>query len=56
MVCHYRFLREQVNQTVILTLELCKRWSFKHPYNDFFRTMENIAGEDLSWFWRLVSI
>jgi hypothetical protein len=26
---------------------------FKHPTpDDFFRTMENVAGEDLSWFWR----
>ncbi|SFE52285.1 hypothetical protein SAMN05518672_10785 [Chitinophaga sp. CF118] len=30
-----------------------KRWAFKHPTPwDFFRTMENVAGEDLSWFWR----
>lgn len=30
-----------------------KRWAFKHPApDDFFRTMENVAGEDLSWFWR----
>jgi len=30
-----------------------KRWAFKHPMPaDFFRTMENIAGEDLDWFWR----
>ncbi|MBW4361483.1 M1 family metallopeptidase [Flavobacterium taihuense] len=29
------------------------RWAFKHPApDDFFRTMENVAGEDLSWFWR----
>ena len=29
------------------------RWAFKHPTPyDFFRTMENAAGEDLSWFWR----
>lgn len=29
------------------------RWAFKHPTpNDFFRTMENVAGENLSWFWR----
>lgn len=29
------------------------RWAFKHPTpDDFFRTMENVAGEDLSWFWR----
>jgi hypothetical protein len=30
-----------------------KRWAFKHPTPwDFFRTMENVSGEDLSWFWR----
>ncbi|MES2748036.1 MAG: M1 family metallopeptidase [Bacteroidota bacterium] len=30
-----------------------ERWAFKHPMpDDFFRTMENVAGEDLSWFWR----
>ena len=29
------------------------RWAYKHPTpDDFFRTMENAAGEDLSWFWR----
>ena len=29
------------------------RWAFKHPQpDDFFRTMENVAGEDLNWFWR----
>lgn len=29
------------------------RWAFKHPTpNDFFHTMENAGGEDLSWFWR----
>ncbi len=29
------------------------RWAFKHPNPyDFFRTMENVGGEDLSWFWR----
>jgi aminopeptidase N len=29
------------------------RWAYKHPTpNDFFRTMENVAGENLSWFWR----
>lgn len=28
-------------------------WAFKHPTpDDFFRTMENAGGEDLSWFWR----
>ncbi|MGY4383853.1 hypothetical protein ACVWYN_000872 [Pedobacter sp. UYP24] len=33
--------------------EYIKQWSFKHPTPfDFFRSMENGAGEDLSWFWR----
>jgi hypothetical protein len=33
--------------------EYCRRWAFKHPYPaDFFRTMENMAGMDLGWFWR----
>lgn len=28
-------------------------WAFKHPSpNDFFRSMENGAGEDLGWFWK----
>ncbi|MFP5041966.1 M1 family metallopeptidase [Parasediminibacterium sp. JCM 36343] len=30
-----------------------KRWAFKHPTPwDFFHTMENVSGEDLSWFFR----
>ncbi len=30
-----------------------KRWAFKHPSPwDFFHTMDNAAGEDLSWFWK----
>ena len=29
------------------------RWAYKHPTpDDFFRTMENVAGENLNWFWR----
>ncbi len=28
-------------------------WAYKHPSpDDFFRTMNNEAGEDLSWFWK----
>lgn len=28
-------------------------WAYKHPQpNDFFNHMENVAGEDLSWFWK----
>jgi len=30
-----------------------KRWAYKHPTpDDFFRTIENVAGESLQWFWR----
>lgn len=30
-----------------------QRWAFKHPTPyDFFHTMENVSGENLSWFWR----
>jgi len=30
-----------------------ERWAYKHPApDDFFRTIENVSGEDLSWFWR----
>jgi len=30
-----------------------QRWAFKHPTPfDFFRTIENAAGEDLGWFWK----
>ncbi|HET8838222.1 MAG TPA: M1 family metallopeptidase [Flavobacteriaceae bacterium] len=28
-------------------------WAYKHPQpTDFFNHMENVAGEELSWFWR----
>jgi Peptidase family M1 domain len=33
--------------------EYVKRWAFKHPTPmDFFKTMEDAAGEDLGWFWK----
>ncbi len=33
--------------------EYISNWAYKHPTPwDFFRTMENAAGEDLGWFWR----
>ena len=33
--------------------EYIRRWAYKHPTPwDFFRTMENVSGEDLGWFWR----
>jgi hypothetical protein len=33
--------------------EYANRWAFKHPKPaDFFRTMEDVSGVDLDWFWR----
>ena len=33
--------------------EYTRRWAFKHPQPaDFFRTIEDVSGRDLSWFWR----
>ena len=33
--------------------EYSNRWAFKHPQPaDFFRSMEEGAGENLNWFWR----
>lgn len=33
--------------------EYVNRWAFKHPTPlDFFRTIEDAAGEDLGWFWK----
>ncbi len=30
-----------------------ERWAYKHPQPaDFFRTIEDVTGEDLDWFWR----
>jgi aminopeptidase N len=30
-----------------------QHWAYKHPSpEDFFRTMDNESGEDLTWFWR----
>jgi hypothetical protein len=30
-----------------------QRWAYKHPTPwDFFKTMDNVAGENLSWFWK----
>jgi len=32
--------------------EYIHQWAYKHPQpTDFFRSMENSTGEDLSWFW-----
>jgi hypothetical protein len=33
--------------------EYVRRWSFRHPQPaDFFRTMDNLTGRNLDWFWR----
>lgn len=33
--------------------EYIKKWAYKHPTPwDFFKTMDNASGEDLSWFWK----
>jgi hypothetical protein len=30
-----------------------RRWAFRHPTpKDFFRTMNDVSGEDLDWFWK----
>jgi hypothetical protein len=33
--------------------EYTRRWAYKHPTPaDFFNTMNDVLGEDLSWFWK----
>lgn len=33
--------------------EVIERWKYKHPYPwDIFNTIEDVTGQDLSWFWR----
>jgi hypothetical protein len=33
--------------------EYTRRWAFKHPQPaDFFRSIEDVSGRDLDWFWR----
>lgn len=50
------FLRNQIlgqDRFDFAFKQYIKNWSYKHPTPyDFFRTMENAAGEDLSWFWK----
>ena len=62
MLCYFKpsaglvILREQVlgkERFDIAFRTYIERWAYKHPQpDDFFRSMENVAGEDLSWFWR----
>jgi hypothetical protein len=50
------FLRDEVVDSAAFDQafrEYIQRWAFKHPTPaDFFRTMNDALGEDLSWFWR----
>ena len=33
--------------------EYIRRWAYRHPTpQDFFRTMNDVAGENLNWFWK----
>ena len=33
--------------------EYIRRWAFRHPQPaDFFRTIENVTGRNLDWYWR----
>jgi hypothetical protein len=49
-------LREQIlgkNRFDYAFKNYIAKWAFKHPQpDDFFRSMENGGGEDLSWFWK----
>jgi hypothetical protein len=46
-----KVLGEQVFDSALR--EYTRRWAFKHPQPaDFFRTMEEVSGRDLAWFWR----
>lgn len=50
------FLRNEVVDSTAFDQafrEYTRRWAFKHPTPaDFFRSMNDALGEDLSWFWR----
>ncbi len=51
-----RLLREEVLGSDAFDAafrEFIRRWANRHPQPaDFFRTMENVSGRDLDWFWR----
>lgn len=51
-----RLLREEVLGAEAFDAafrEFIRRWANRHPQpTDFFRTMENVSGRDLDWFWR----
>jgi hypothetical protein len=49
-------LREQIlgkNRFDYAFRNYINKWAYKHPQpDDFFRSMDNGGGEDLSWFWK----
>jgi hypothetical protein len=49
-------LRDQIVGRAVLDRAFrvyVQRWAYKHPMPaDFFRTVEDVSGMDLSWFWR----
>jgi len=51
-----RLLREEVLGPEVFDQamrEFIRRWQYRHPQPaDFFRTIENVSGRDLDWFWR----
>ena len=51
-----RLLREEVLGSEVFDRAFrayTRRWAFRHPQPaDFFRTMENVTGRDLAWYWR----
>jgi hypothetical protein len=51
-----RLLREEVLGPEVFDQafrEFIRRWQNRHPQPaDFFRTVENVSGRDLAWFWR----
>lgn len=50
----YMYLRDFMGDELFLKAlqEYMRRWNGKHPLpNDFFFTFNEVAGEDLSWFW-----
>jgi hypothetical protein len=47
------YWQQRADYTISASLEYIRSWAFKHPTpGDFFRSIENSTGEDLSWFWR----
>jgi hypothetical protein len=48
-------LRAILGEEVFLAAhrEFIRRWAYRMPYPwDFFRTIEDVSGQDLRWFWR----